>query len=112
MFWKRRREPAPAAEATASVRPAEPVARLPVTNDGRNRLSLILEPWASEVWLEPGEKVTVITIGSADGARPWSGTRAPDEPFELQYCSDMLVVWANGSVTTVEDAAGNELIRW
>ncbi|MFA7767560.1 hypothetical protein [Streptomyces sp. NRRL S-448] len=70
MFWKRRGKPVPAAEATAPARPAAPVARLPVTNDGQNGLSLILEPWGSEVRVEPGEKVTVITVGAADGDRP------------------------------------------
>ncbi|ARE73410.1 hypothetical protein ACFVZ8_13060 [Streptomyces sp. NPDC059558] len=108
MFRKRLGAQAPA----LPIPEAAPVARLPITNDGRNRLSLVLEPWGSEEWVEPGEKVTVITIGTADGDRPWSGTRSPHEPFEVQYCADMLVVWANGSVTIVEDSEGNELSRW
>ncbi|WP_051781561.1 MULTISPECIES: hypothetical protein [unclassified Streptomyces] len=121
MFRKLWGRPAPAAEAAPEPpEPPEPpapvaglpMARLPVANEGKKRLALILEPWGSEEWVEPGEKVTVVTIGRADGDRPWSGSRSPHEPFEVQYYADMLVVWPNGSVTILEDADGNELLRW
>ncbi|WP_158780862.1 hypothetical protein [Streptomyces sp. NRRL S-237] len=54
----------------------------------------------------------MITIGSGDGVRPWSGSRSPYEPFEVDHYADMLVVRPDGDVTILEDAAGNELNRW
>ncbi|MFD5511548.1 hypothetical protein ACFWIB_27785 [Streptomyces sp. NPDC127051] len=134
MFWKRlgERVPAvresaasdgeraPSAEEVAAVvlappepwDPAAPVARLPVTNGGQDPLELVLEPYCWSEWLEPGATVTVVTVGEADAQRPWSGTTAPDEPFELDYYPDQLVVWPNGRLVLILDAAGNELYRF
>ncbi|MBT2477467.1 hypothetical protein [Streptomyces sp. ISL-94] len=129
MFWRRLGDPAPAAGETAAAQgesaalpveeaapepidPAAPVARLPVTNSGQERLTLILEPWAWDECVEPGETVTVVTVGTPGSDRPWSGTTVPNEPFQLDHHPDTLVVWANGDLTIIEDASGNELIRW
>ncbi|MFK0046236.1 hypothetical protein ACIQU4_19460 [Streptomyces sp. NPDC090741] len=92
--------------------PAAPVARLPVTNGGQNPLELVLEPYCWSEWLEPGAKVTVVTVGEADAVRPWSGTTAPDEPVELDCYPDQLVVRPNGRLVLVLDAARNELYRF
>uniref|UniRef100_A0AAU2K0U7 Uncharacterized protein n=1 Tax=Streptomyces sp. NBC_00049 TaxID=2903617 RepID=A0AAU2K0U7_9ACTN len=132
MFWKRLGERVPAADETAtgtkgasSVEhvapvgiappepwdPAAPVARIPVENGGQHPLELILEPYCWSEWLEPGAKVTVVTVGTADAERPWSGTTVPDEPFELQYYADQLVIWPYGDLVLIVDADGNELYR-
>ncbi|MGW2273141.1 hypothetical protein [Streptomyces yangpuensis] len=132
MFWRRLGTPeADAAAATApdsapgavpvaaaGARPPEPwdpaapVARLPVTNDGSRPLELFLEPYCWSEWLEPGARVTVVTVGEAGADRPWSGSSVPDGPFELQYLADMLVVWPYGDLVLLLDAAGNELYRY
>ncbi|MFD5882087.1 hypothetical protein [Streptomyces yangpuensis] len=92
--------------------PAAPVARLPIRNDGLRRLELFVEPHCWSEWLEPGAEVTVVTVGRTDTDRPWTGTSVPDEPFELQYLADMLVVWPYGDLVLLLDAAGNELYRY
>ncbi|MFJ1569388.1 hypothetical protein ACIOG8_35115 [Streptomyces erythrochromogenes] len=129
MFWRRLGTPGADASATAAPPsavpaervgplppepwdPAAPVARLPVTNDGLQPLELVLEPYCWSEWLEPGSKVTVVTMGRPDTNRPWTGTSVPDEPFELQYLADTLVVWPYGDLVLLLDAAGNELYRY
>ncbi|MFC9819689.1 hypothetical protein ACFWG6_12815 [Streptomyces erythrochromogenes] len=92
--------------------PAAPVARLPITNDGARPLELFIEPYCWSEWLEPGARVTVVTVGKAGADLPWSGTSVPDEPFELQYLADTLVVWPYGDLVLVLDASGNELYRF
>ncbi|MFG2985780.1 hypothetical protein ACGFYQ_31755 [Streptomyces sp. NPDC048258] len=130
MFWRRLGEPArPAGKnpftpvestgepmAPMELAPPEPwdpslpVARLPVKNGGDRELELVLEPYCWSEWLEPGQEVTVIAVGTADEERPWWGTTVPDEPFQVEYYPDQLVVWVNGDPLIV-DSAGNELYR-
>ncbi|MFI6144509.1 hypothetical protein [Streptomyces sp. NPDC051109] len=52
-----------------------------------------------------------MTVGEADAERPWSGTSAPDEPFDVDYYPDQLVVWPHGLLVLILDTAGNELYR-
>ncbi|MFG2335636.1 hypothetical protein [Streptomyces yangpuensis] len=128
MFWKRLGTPG--ADATVNTvpgavpeadagplppepwDPAAPVARLPVRNDGLRPLELFIEPYCWSEWLEPGATVTVVTVGAAGADRPWTGNSVPDEPFELQYLADMLVVWPYGDLVLILDADGNELYRY
>ncbi|MET9568754.1 hypothetical protein ACFYNW_03500 [Streptomyces virginiae] len=89
-----------------------PVARLPVTDDGGRLLELFLEPYCWSEWLEPGAKVTVVTVGMAGAARPWvAGASVPDEPFELQYLAGTPVVRPYGDLVLLLGAHGNELYR-
>lgn len=74
--------------------------RTSVRNDTDSMLCLWLEPWGSDHWMHPGERLTVV---AGDIYEP------VDEPFEVNVHDQGISVWVNGANSAeVFDADGNE----
>ena len=65
--------------------------RIPVRNRGAADLVVVIEPWASEVCLAPGEDGEVVLIGSG---------RLPNHSVEL--CPYGLIIWAEDGMDSFE----------
>jgi hypothetical protein len=84
-----------------------PRASLRIHNQGAELVEVVVEPWARSYWLQPREAYVVTTIGSELGS--WPGTTHPDEPFEVNYGLEAIVVYCNGIDAYVTDSTGIEI---
>lgn len=87
----------------------EIVARLPIHNHSGERLDVVLEPYGSEYHLRPAESLVIHTVGRSDGGSTWPGTVRGSDPFDVNYHSDVIQVYINGTAGWVTDLDGNEL---
>lgn len=70
---------------------------IPVRNRGKADLVVVVEPWASEMNLAPGEEGEVVLIGNG---------RLPNHSVEL--CSYGLIFWAENEMDNFELYKGGE----
>ena len=73
--------------------------RIPIRNRGKADLVVVVEPWASEINLAPGEDGEVALIGN---------NRVPIHSVEL--CPYGLIFWAEDGMDAFELYKGGE--RW
>jgi hypothetical protein len=73
--------------------------RIPVRNRGKSDLVVVVEPWASEINLGPGEDGEVVLIGN---------DRLPNHSVEV--CSYGLIIWAEDRMDSFELYKSGE--RW
>ena len=71
--------------------------RIPVCNRSAADLMIVVEPWASEVCLAPGEDGEVVLIGTG---------RVPGHSVEL--CPYGLIFWAGDGMDSFELYKGGE----
>ncbi|NEC90688.1 hypothetical protein G3I71_33940 [Streptomyces sp. SID12501] len=79
-----------------------------VENHSGQRLELVLEPYASDHWLMPGEAFVVVAVGSP-GDMPWSGTTPDADPFQVDHRAGSITVHVNSGRGWVEDLDGKEV---
>jgi hypothetical protein len=78
------------------------VQRIGVENSTENTVTLVLEPWATEYTIQPGEK----RIIEADGPVAYGG-------FHVVYGADVITVWAwDGSDARILAADGTVIDDW
>jgi hypothetical protein len=73
--------------------------RIPIRNRGKADLIVVVEPWASELHLAPGEDGEVVLIGSE---------RLPNH--SLEWCEYGLIIWPEDGMDCFELYKGGE--RW
>ena len=75
--------------------------RVPVRNKGTTDLVVVVEPWASEVCLAPGEECEVVLIGNE---------RWPSHSIEI--CSYGLIFWPEDGMDAFEIWRGGNREVW
>lgn len=75
--------------------------RIPVRNRGKADLVVVVEPWASEICLAPGDDGEVVLIGN---------TGLPNHSVEL--CPYGLVFWAEEGMNDHELWLRGERVVW
>ena len=73
--------------------------RIPVRNRGVVDLTVVIEPWASEICLTPGEDGEVVLVGNG---------KMPEHSVEI--CSYGLIFWAENTHDLFELYTGG--VRW
>ena len=73
--------------------------RIPIRNRGPSHLVVVVEPWANEIDLAPGEDGEVVLIGNS---------ALPNHSVEL--CAYGLIICAEGGTDHIELYKGGE--RW
>ena len=73
--------------------------RIPVRNRGKENLVVVVEPWANELRLAPGEDGEVVLIGN---------NSLPS--YSLEWCPYGLIIWAGDGMDGFELYKGSE--RW
>lgn len=73
--------------------------RIPIRNRGKGDLVVVVEPWAREICLAPGEDGEVVLIGNKS---------LPNHSIEI--CPYGLIIWAEQGMDVVELYKSGE--RW